>query len=77
MDCFEAKGAFYVFPEVPDGEDDDEFAEGLLEEEEVAAVPGSVFGEGGEGHLRMSYATGTDELKEAMDRIERFVERNY
>jgi aminotransferase len=77
MDCFEARGAFYVFPEVPGGEDDDEFAEGLLEEEEVAAVPGSVFGEGGEGHLRMSYATGTDELKEAMDRIEAFVERNY
>ena len=77
MDCFEARGAFYVFPEVPGGEDDDEFAEGLLQEEEVAAVPGSVFGEGGEGHLRMSYATGTDELKEAMDRIERFVERNY
>ncbi len=77
MDCFEAKGAFYVFPEVPGGGDDDEFAEGLLEEEEVAAVPGSVFGEGGEGHLRMSYATGTDELKEAMDRIEAFVERNY
>jgi len=77
MDCFEAKGAFYVFPEVPDGKDDDDFAEGLLEQEEVAAVPGSVFGEGGEGHLRMSYATGTEELKEAMDRIEDFVERNY
>jgi aminotransferase len=77
MDCFEAKGAFYVFPEVPDGVSDDDFAEGLLEQEEVAAVPGSVFGEGGEGHLRMSYATGTDELKEAMDRIEAFVERNY
>ncbi|MDZ7688843.1 MAG: aminotransferase class I/II-fold pyridoxal phosphate-dependent enzyme [Halobacteriales archaeon] len=76
MDCFEAKGAFYVFPKVPDG-NDDEFAEGLLEEEEVAAVPGSVFGEGGEGHLRMSYATGTDELKEAMKRIERFVEEKY
>jgi len=76
MDCFEARGAFYVFPEVPGGKDD-EFAEGLLEEEEVAAVPGSVFGEGGEGHLRMSYATGTDELKEAMNRIERFVKRNY
>jgi aminotransferase len=76
MDCFEAKGAFYVFPEVPGGNDNG-FAEGLLEQEEVAAVPGSVFGEGGEGHLRMSYATGTDELKEAMDRIEAFVEKNY
>jgi aminotransferase len=76
MDCFEAKGAFYVFPEVPDG-DDEAFAEDLLKQEEVAAVPGRVFGEGGEGHLRMSYATGTDELKEAMDRIEDFVARNY
>jgi len=76
LDCFEAKGAFYVFPEAPDG-DDDAFAEGLLEEQNVAVVPGNVFGEGGEGHLRMSYATGTDELKEAMDRIERFVDENY
>ncbi len=76
MDCFEARGAFYVFPEVPDG-DDDSFAEELLKQEEVAAVPGSVFGEGGEGYLRMSYATGTDELKQAMDRIESFVARNY
>ena len=76
MDCFEAKGAFYVFPKVPDG-DDETFAEELLKQEEVAAVPGSVFGEGGEGHLRMSYATGKDELKEAMDRIEGFVARNY
>jgi len=61
---------------VPDG-DDDAFAEELLKQEEVAAVPGSVFGEGGEGHLRMSYATGTEDLKEAMDRIESFVARNY
>jgi len=76
LDCFEAKGAFYVFPAVPDG-DDEGFAEELLEQEAVAAVPGTVFGEGGEGHLRMSYATGTEELKEAMDRTEAFVERNY
>ena len=70
--CFPARGAFYVFPEVPGG-DDTAFAEALLEAESVAAVPGSAFGVGGEGHLRVSYATGMAELREAMDRIEAFV----
>ncbi len=75
MDCFEATGAFYAFPEVPDGfdGDDEAFAEELLEAASVALVPGSVFGEGGAGHLRVSYATGMSELKEALARIERFV----
>jgi aminotransferase len=75
MDCFEATGAFYAFPEVPDGfdGDDEAFAEGLLEAESVALVPGSVFGAGGAGHLRVSYATGMSDLKEALARIERFV----
>ena len=71
MDCFEAKGAFYVFPEC--GGDDEQFAEALLEAQEVAVVPGSVFGDGGAGHLRVSYASGMPELKEAMNRIEAFV----
>jgi aminotransferase len=71
MDCFEARGAFYAFPECPG--DDEQFAEDLLREHNVAVVPGSVFGAGGEGHLRVSYATGMDELREAMNRIERFV----
>ena len=76
MNCFEATGAFYAFPEVPASfnGDDEAFAEELLREESVALVPGSVFGEGGEGHLRVSYATGMDGLKEALSRIERFVE---
>jgi len=73
LDCFRARGAFYAFPACPT-DDDEAFAEELLETERVAAVPGSVFGEGGRGHLRVSYATGMDELKEALDRIERFVE---
>jgi Aspartate/tyrosine/aromatic aminotransferase len=75
MDCFEATGAFYAFPEVPDGfdGDDEAFAEELLESASVALVPGSVFGEGGTGHLRVSYANGMSELKEALARIERFV----
>jgi aminotransferase len=71
LDCFEAKGAFYAFPRC--GGDDERFAEELLREQEVALVPGSVFGSGGDGHLRVSYATGMGELKTAMNRIEAFV----
>ncbi|WP_332898689.1 pyridoxal phosphate-dependent aminotransferase [Haladaptatus sp. CMSO5] len=72
IDCFEAKGAFYVFPECP-WDDTDAFAEALLEEQGVALVPGHVFGDSGEGHLRVSYATGLNELREAMARIEAFL----
>jgi len=71
LDCFEAEGAFYAFPDC--GGDDEAFAEALLESEGVAVVPGSVFGAGGEGHLRVSYATGMRDLKEAMNRMEAFV----
>ncbi|WP_255191359.1 aminotransferase class I/II-fold pyridoxal phosphate-dependent enzyme [Natronobeatus ordinarius] len=75
MPCFEARGAFYLFPEVPPNwaGTADEFAESLLREQGVAVVPGDVFGEGGEGHLRVSYATGLEELREALRRIEAFV----
>jgi aminotransferase len=72
IDCFEATGAFYAFPESP-RTDAAAFAEALLEETGVAVVPGGVFGAGGAGHLRVSYATGLADLREAMDRIERFV----
>jgi aminotransferase len=72
IDCFRAKGAFYAFPECP-WDDTDAFAESLLEEKRVAVVPGSAFGAGGDGHLRVSYATGMSDLKEAMDRIEAFL----
>ncbi|WP_336136834.1 pyridoxal phosphate-dependent aminotransferase [Natronomonas amylolytica] len=72
IDCFEATGAFYVFPECP-GEDAEQFAEDLLEAEQVAMVPGTAFGAGADGHLRASYATGLSELKEAMNRLERFI----
>ncbi|WP_049923322.1 aminotransferase class I/II-fold pyridoxal phosphate-dependent enzyme [Halopiger djelfimassiliensis] len=74
MDVFEAKGAFYCFPEVPAGWTAAEFAEDVLREQGVAVVPGDVFGEGGDGHLRISYATGLEELREAMNRLEAFVE---
>jgi aminotransferase len=72
IDCFEATGAFYIFPEAPGG-DSEAFTEALLEEAGVAVVPGDVFGEGGAGHLRVSYATGLSDLREALDRIEAFV----
>jgi len=72
IDCFEATGAFYVFPECP-GDDAEVFAEELLQAESVAMVPGNAFGVGADGHLRASYATGLDEIREAMDRLERFV----
>ncbi|NKE37192.1 aminotransferase class I/II-fold pyridoxal phosphate-dependent enzyme [Natronococcus sp. JC468] len=76
MDVFEAKGAFYCFPEVPDGWTAEEFAEAVLREEGVAVVPGDVFGPGGAGHLRISYATGLEDLRKALARIETFVENH-
>ena len=74
LDCFEATGAFYAFPEAP--YDDEQFAEDLLHEQGVALVPGRVFGEEGYGHLRVSYATGMSELKEALNRIETFLDEH-
>ncbi len=72
LDCFEATGAFYAFPEAP--YDDEQFAEDLLHDQGVALVPGRVFGEEGYGHLRVSYATGMPALKEALNRIETFLD---
>ncbi len=69
-------GAFYAFPEVSHlGISSRDFAFGLLEEERVAVVPGTAFGESGEGFVRCSYATGLDDIKEAMVRTARHVER--
>ncbi|HET6379654.1 MAG TPA: aminotransferase class I/II-fold pyridoxal phosphate-dependent enzyme [candidate division Zixibacteria bacterium] len=77
LDCFEPKGAFYCFPNVSraTGLDDEEFAHRLLAEEHVAVVPGRAFGPSGAGYVRMCYATAYEQIEEAMDRIERFVER--
>jgi aminotransferase len=80
MPCDGAGGAFYVFPEIPrrGGERNDEaFAEALLESTNVAVVPGSAFGEGGAGHLRVCYAYAMADLREAMDRIETFVREEW
>ena len=74
VSCVMPGGAFYAFPNVSAlGCADVEFAAGLLEQERVAVVPGSAFGENGSGHIRISYATAYDQLDEAMMRIERFV----
>ena len=77
LDCFEPEGAFYVFPSIQStGMTSDEFCETLLKEEKVAVVPGTAFGECGEGFIRCSYAYSVDALKEATARIERFVQRH-
>ncbi len=77
MPCFEPKGAFYVFPCIKDfGMTSDEFANALLQEEKVAVVPGTAFGDCGEGFLRISYAYSIENLKIALDRIETFVRRH-
>lgn len=76
LECFEPFGAFYVFPCIKEfGMTSEEFATKFLEEERVAAVPGSAFGDSGEGFLRISYAYSLDNLKIAMDRLKRFVEK--
>ena len=74
LDCFEPYGAFYVFPSIRKfGLSSEEFAEKLLKEEKVAVVPGNAFGASGEGFIRISYAYSLDNLKKAMERIERFI----
>ncbi len=74
LDCFEPYGAFYVFPCIKEfGMTSDEFATRFLEEEKVAAVPGTAFGECGEGYLRISYAYSLEKLKVAIGRLEHFV----
>ncbi len=74
LPCFEARGAFYVFPCIKSLEmTSDEFATKLLMEEKVAVVPGTAFGDCGEGFLRISYAYSIEKLKIALERIERFV----
>ena len=74
LDCFEPFGAFYIFPSIKStGMTSDEFAEKLLKEEKVAVVPGTAFGDSGEGFLRISYAYSLEELKTATERIARFV----
>ena len=74
LECFEPFGAFYIFPCIKEfGMTSDEFATRFLEEEEVAVVPGTAFGDCGEGFLRISYAYSLENLKIAIGRLERFI----
>ena len=75
LKTFEPKGAFYVFPNISIlGLTSEEFCERLLEEEHVAIIPGTAFGQSGEGFARISYAYSLEYLQEAMNRIEHFLE---
>ena len=77
IDCFEPLGAFYTFPNISRfGMTSEEFATKLLMEEKVAVVPGTAFGDCGEGFVRISYAYSLKSLKEALSRIERFVKHH-
>ncbi len=74
LECFEPFGAFYIFPCIKEfGMTSDEFANRFLQEEKVAVVPGTAFGDCGEGFLRISYAYSIEKLKIAMERLNRFV----
>lgn len=76
LECFEPFGAFYMFPSIKKfGMTSDEFATRFLEEEKVAVVPGTAFGDCGEGYLRISYAYSLEQLKVAIGRLERFVKK--
>ena len=76
LECFEPFGAFYVFPSIQEFDmTSEEFATRLLYEEKVAVVPGTAFGECGEGFLRISYAYSLEDLKEALGRLGRFIQK--
>ena len=76
LECFEPKGAFYIFPNISEfGMTSEEFATRLLMEEKVAVVPGTAFGDSGEGFLRISYAYSLEDLKEALGRLGDFIQR--
>lgn len=76
LQCFEPYGAFYIFPCIKEfGMTSEEFATRFLEEEKVAVVPGTAFGDCGEGFLRISYAYSIEDLKEAIGRLDKFITR--
>lgn len=76
LDCFEPKGAFYVFPCIrSSGLSSDEFCERFLREEKVAVIPGTAFGPGGEGYVRACYASSMQDITEAISRLENFLKK--
>ena len=77
LDCFEPRGAFYAFPSIAKtGLSDNEFAEKLLAEEQVAVIPGNAFGVGGEGFVRMAYAQSYEKIEQALERMRKFMQRH-
>jgi aminotransferase len=77
LSCAEPHGAFYAFPQIGStGMNDETFAERLLMEERVAVIPGSAFGEGGAGHVRICYAQSYELLEQAMERMRNFVSKH-
>ena len=77
LDCFEPRGAFYVFPSIQKtGMKSKDFCKELLYDQKVAVVPGTAFGECGEGFIRCSYAYSVENIEEALDRIEIFVKKH-
>lgn len=77
LECFEPRGAFYIFPNITSsGLSSEEFAEKLIMAEHVALVPGTAFGKSGVGHVRCSYATAIEKISEALNRIEHFLTKN-
>ena len=74
--CFSPNGAFYIFPSIKrSGLSSEEFCERLLREEKVALVPGTAFGESGEGYVRVSYAYSVAQINAALERIKKFADR--
>lgn len=77
LDCFEPRGAFYAFPSIAKtGMSSDAFCDTLLKEEQVATIPGSAFGDGGDGYVRMAYATSYEKIETALERMHRFLKRH-
>jgi aminotransferase len=77
LPCYEPKGAFYTFPSIKNtGLTSDDFSENLLKEEKVVVVPGTAFGQHGEGYIRCCYATSMAEIEESLTRIKRFLDKH-
>jgi aminotransferase len=75
LECFEPRGAFYVFPSIKKtGLSSTEFCEKFLLREKIAVIPGNAFGAGGEGFVRICYASSLENIKTALERMQRFVE---
>ena len=77
LPCFEPRGAFYVFPNISGtGMTSEEFCDAFLMEEHVACIPGTAFGESGEGFIRISYAAATKDIEKALEKMQAFLKRH-